>query len=72
MTAAELLGVQVLYVGGGIYLAAVFVECVLTIRRDAQSACNAREHPKAVQTPKVRQKRCNGRKRGSGELRRVR
>ena len=35
MTAAELLGVQVLYVGGALYLGAVFVECVLAIRRDA-------------------------------------
>ena len=45
MSAAELVVAQVLYLGGAVYLAAVFVDCVLAIRRDAQNAANASEHP---------------------------
>ena len=75
MTAAELLGVQVLYVGGAIYLAAVFVECVLEIRRDAFSASQTCEHPnkaKHTSMEKMRQKRCNCLRRDAGVFCRVR
>jgi len=48
MTAAELLGVQVLYMGSAIYLAAVFISCGHEIRRDAQRASNGRGHPNST------------------------
>ena len=50
MNAAELLTVQVLYVGVAVYLAWTFVTCVLEIRRDAQRGSNARDSPNSTRS----------------------